>query len=341
LPFAVFLGRRCLSAIPQLIGVSFLTFVIVRLLPADPAVSILGPYATPEGIARITHKYGLDQSLPSQYWDYMQRVVQGDLGTSWVTSSSVATDLARRLPATLELTSLSLIIAAAIAIPLGSRVASGGGRRWRRLANGYGLLAGALPEFWIGVILVYLLYVKWQVPGIAAPSGQYDIGLGAPTKLTGMVALDSLLIGDWEMLRSSLAHLVLPVMTLVIVLVGPILKVTTATTSTVYRSDYIWYMRASGYPERVIRRRATRNALPVIATLAATLYAYLLGGAVLVEKIFSWGGGGQYALDAVQHADLLAIQGFVVVAAAFTVVVYLVFDVVLAALDPRVGAGSQ
>ncbi|MEA2168643.1 MAG: peptide/nickel transport system permease protein [Solirubrobacteraceae bacterium] len=334
-------ARRALSAVPQLIGVSFLTFLIVRLLPADPAVSILGPYATPEGIARITERYGLDKSIPSQYLDYMQRVFQGDLGTSWVTSTSVASDLARRLPATLELTSLSLIIAAAIAIPLGSRVAAGGGRRWRRIANGYGLLAGALPEFWIGVVLVYLLYVKWQVPGIAAPSGQYDVGLGTPIKITGMVAVDSLVVGDWEMLRSSLGHLILPVTTLVIVLVGPILKVTMATTSAVYRSDYIWYMRAAGYPERVIRRRAMRNALPVVATLGATLYAYLLGGAVLVEKIFSWGGGGQYALDAVQHADLMAIQGFVVVAAAFTVLVYLVFDVILAALDPRASGGSR
>jgi ABC-type dipeptide/oligopeptide/nickel transport system permease component len=326
-----------LYAVPQLIGVSFLTFAIVRFLPADPAVAILGPYATPEGIARITHRYGLDQSIPRQYLDYMGQVVQGDLGTSWLTSTPVATDLARRLPATLELTSLSLLIAAAIAIPLGARAAAGTGRGWRSLTNGYGLLAGALPEFWIGVILVYLFYVKWQVPGIAAPSGQIDVGLGTPGRITGMIALDSLLLGDWEVLRSSVQHLILPVTTLVIVLVGPILKVTTATVSTALRSDYVWYMRASGYPEDVIRRRAMRNALPVVATLGATLYAYLLGGAVLVEKIFSWGGGGQYALDAVQHADLLAIQGFVLAAATFTVLVYLVFDMVLALLDPRTG----
>jgi peptide/nickel transport system permease protein len=330
-----FVARRILYAIPQLVGVSFLTFVIIRLLPANPAVSMLGPYATRAGIARITQQYGLNQSIPHQYVTYMSHVLRGDLGVSWLTSSPVASDLASRAPATLELTSISLLLAALIAIPAGTFIASGRNRVLRRLASGYALIAGALPEFWIGVLLIYLVYVKWRVPGIGAPSGQLDIALIPPPRITGMTALDSLLAGDGADLQSSVEHLILPVTTLVIVLVGPILKQTTSSVNAVMRSDFSWYMAACGYPRRTQLWRALRTAAPAIVTLGTTLYAYLLGGAVLVETIFSWGGAGQYALEAIQHADLMAIQGFVLVAGAFTVIVYLIFDVVMAALDPR------
>jgi peptide/nickel transport system permease protein len=276
---------------------------------------------------------GLNRSLPEQYVLYLWHALGGDLGSSWQSGNPVAQDLRQRLPATLELITYSLFLAIAIAIPLGVRAASNPGKISDRFAFGYGLVAGALPEFWLGLILILIFYVKlgWS----AAPDGRLDVGVAPPHMITGAYTVDSLLTGNWTALGSAFKHLLLPVATLAIVTVGPILKMTRSSMQQMLASDFTRYARLCGLPERVVGRYALRNSLPPIVTLVAVLYSFLIGGAVLVEVVFGWGGAGQYAVQGVLNADFAVVQGFVLVAAIISLIVYLIVDLIYLAIDPR------
>ncbi|MFC3725740.1 ABC transporter permease [Neoaquamicrobium sediminum] len=198
----------------------------------------------------------------------------------------------------------------------------------------YGLAAGAIPDFWVGLLLIFFLF---YMAGIAAaPFGRIDAMLSAPPMITGFYTVDSLLAGDMAAFRSSVGRLILPVLTLTIVNAGMLMKMTKATFSDIYRSDFIRHQRASGLPERAIVKSALRNSLPPVITTVGFLFSFLLGAAVLVETIFSWGGLGQYAVQAVINSDYPALQGFVLVAAAFILIVYLIVDVLYELVDPRI-----
>lgn len=330
-----FIGRRLLYLLPQAIGISIVTFIIVRALPGNPAYLIAGPRATAEMIANLEADMGLDQPIWIQYWLYIRDVLQGDFGTSWVTSNPVLVDLARRVPATLELITLGLVLSLAIGIPIGAIAALRARKRSvvKTATNIYGSLAGAVPDFWLGLLLIFLFYLKlgWLPP----PMGRVDLSVLPPPSVTGFLTIDSLLAGDQEAFRSALMHLILPVVTLVFVYMAPIVKMTRSSMEEVLATDYIQYSVALGLPQGAIFRRALHNALPPVATIVGVLYGYLLGGAVLVESVFAWGGVGQYAVQSIVNADFVAIQAFVLIAAAFTLIVYLLVDLVYFALDPR------
>jgi ABC-type dipeptide/oligopeptide/nickel transport system permease component len=325
--------RRLLFVIPQLLGITLVTFLLIHLIPGDPARLMLGPLASEETIANLRDHMGLNRAFPEQYGLYVWHALHGDLGTSWQSGNAVATDLRQRLPATLELITYSLLVAIAVAIPLGMRAARKPGKLSDRFAFGYGLGAGALPEFWLGLILILVFYVKLK--WTAAPDGRLDVTVTPPTRITGAYTVDALLTGNWTALRSAFAHLLLPVVTLAIVTAGPILKMTRSSMQQTLASDFTRYARLCGLPEPVVGRYAFRNALPPIVTLVAVLYSFLIGGAVLVEVVFAWGGAGQYAVQGVLNADFAVVQGFVLVAAVISLVVYLVVDLVYFAIDPR------
>jgi peptide/nickel transport system permease protein len=328
-----YLGRRLLFVVPQLIGITFITFLLVQLIPGDPARLMLGPLASEETIHLLRDHMGLNRSFPEQYVLYVWHALHGDLGSSWQSGNPVATDLRQRLPATLELITYSLLLSVLIAIPLGVRAARRPGKVSDRFSFGYGLVAGALPEFWLGLILILIFYVKlgWS----AAPDGRLDVGVDPPTRITGAYTIDALFTANWTALESALKHLVLPVATLTITTVGPILKMTRSTMQQMLASDFTRYARLCGLPEPLIGRYALRNALPPVVTLVAVLYSFLIGGAVLVEVVFGWGGAGQYAVQGVLNADFAVVQGFVLVAAVISLVVYLIVDLVYLAIDPR------
>lgn len=320
--------------LPQMFGVMLITFMLVRLLPGDPALLMLGNMATPESLAALREKLGLDKSIWEQFLSYVGNVLHGDLGTSLFTSNPVTTDLMERAPATLELISYAMVLTILVGVTLAviSVVREGGivdiGSRI------YGLAAGAIPDFWVGLLLIFFLF---YMAGIApAPFGRIDAMLSPPPSVTGFYTLDSLLAGDWQALWSSAGRLVLPVLTLAIVNAGALMKMTKTTFSDIYRSDFIRYQRACGLPEAAIRRNALHNSLPPIITLVGFLFGFLLGAAVLVETIFSWGGLGQYAVMAVVNSDYPALQGFVLVAAGFILVVYLIVDILYELADPRI-----
>jgi len=337
LRLSAYAGKRLFYLIPQAIGISVVTFVIVRALPGNPAYLIAGPRATETMIAQLEAEMGLDQPIWVQYGMYLLDLMQGDFGRSWVTSNPVLVDLARRVPATLELITYGLLLSLAIGIPLGAYAAL---RRNRPSIIGkatgvYGSLAGAVPDFWFGLIAVFVFYV--QLGWAPAPMGRIGMMVFAPPQVTGFLTIDTLIAGDFEAFRSAVSHLALPVLTLVFVYMAPIVKMTRSSMEEVLDADYIRHSVALGLSERRIFGRALHNALPPVVTILGVLYGYLLGGAVLVESVFSWGGLGQYAVQSIINSDFAAIQAFVLVAACFTLLVYLAVDLVYFALDPRLG----
>ncbi len=328
-----YLLRRLVFVVPQLVGVTLITFLLVQLIPGDPARLMLGPLASEETIKLLRDHLGLTRSLPEQYVLYVWHALHLDLGTSWRSTNPVATDLRQRLPATLELITYSLVLAVAIAIPLGVRAARKPGKLGDRFAFGYGLVAGALPEFWLGLILILIFYVK--LGWVVAPDGRLDVGVAAPTRITGAYTIDALVTGNWTALESASKHLLLPVVSLSIVTIGPILKMTRSTMQQMLSADFTRYARLCGLPEPLIGRYALRNALPPVVTLVAVLYSFLIGGAVLIEVVFGWGGAGQYAVQGVLDADFAVVQGFVLLAAILSLIVYLIVDLIQFAIDPR------
>jgi peptide/nickel transport system permease protein len=331
--FAMVLRR--LAVLPlQVFGVSVVTFFVIRLLPGNPAEVLLGYERTEETVAGLTRQLGLDQPIAVQYWLYLKRLLHGDLGHSYFSGSAVSADLVQRVPATLELISFSLLLALAIGLTLG--IASAGQRRgvFATVNNIYGRAAGAFPDFWIGLIAVYFFFfvLRWAPP----PLGRLSIIGTPPPRVTGFYTIDSLLAGDLGTFVDAVAHLALPVMVLGLVTAPLIAKVTNSVLTDVLRTEYIRYGRACGLPRSTIYGYAVRNALPPVLTVFGTLFVYLLGGAVLMEKVFAWGGVGLYSVHAVTHFDYLALQGFVLVASIFTMLVYLVVDLIVVLLDPRI-----
>jgi ABC-type dipeptide/oligopeptide/nickel transport system permease component len=330
-----FIGRRLLFIAPQLLGIVLVSFLLVKSIPGDPAVLMLGPTATPEGIASLRSKLGLDQSMPVQFLIYLRDLVHGDLGTSWQTTRPVLEDLIQRFPATLELVTFGLLVAVLIGIPLGLASAYNERGIAARVATFYGLGAGAIPDFWLALVLIFVFYTL--LPWAPAPLGRIDFTVIPPTPITGMLTIDTLLAGDWDAFQSAVAHLVLPVLTLGLVNAGPILKMTQSTMEKMLHSDFSRYEVLCGMPHRLVVRHALRNALPSVVTIISVLYGYLIGGAVLVEIVFSWGGAGQYAVQGVLNSDLYPVLGFVLFSAIFSLFVYLAVDLIYFAIDPRIG----
>ncbi|MCW6509275.1 ABC transporter permease [Lichenifustis flavocetrariae] len=320
--------------VPQMLGVTLVTFLLVRLLPGDPARLILGNFATDDSIKALKQHLGLDQSLPVQMERYLIAVLHGDLGMSPFTSNPVLTDLAQRAPATLELIGYAMILTviAAVSLAVISVVRPGG--IVDVVARIYGLVAGAIPDFWVALLLVFFLF---HILGWApAPFGRIDAMINAPPTITGFLTIDSVIAGDRTAFWSAASRLVLPVLTIAIVNTGALMKMAQTSFRGAYQSEFVNHMRLCGVPERRIIRSALRNALPPIISQTSFITGFLLGAAVLVETIFAWGGLGQYAVQAVVNSDYAAIQGFVLVASAFVLVVYSVADILYELADPRI-----
>ena len=328
-----YIGRRILFVIPQLFGIIMVSFFLIKLIPGDPAVLMLGPTASQQSINQLRQEMGFSQPVFTQFLHYMGHVIHGDLGTSWQTTRPVTEDLFQRFPATLELVTLGLLLALLIGLPLGIAAARLKRGPVRKFADIYGLLSGAVPDFWLALVLIYVFYtlLNW----VPAPLGRIDMNVDAPDVVTGSMLIDSALAWNRDAFMSAASHLLLPVLTLGFINAGPILKMTQSTVSRTLQSEFIGYAEICGLPRRVVLRRAIRAALPSVVTIVSVLYGFLIGGAVLVEIVFSWGGAGQYAVQGVLNADLNPVLGFVVFSAVLSLVIYLVVDLLCFALDPR------
>ncbi|ONG53178.1 peptide ABC transporter permease [Pseudoroseomonas deserti] len=325
---------RLAGAIPALIGVILATFVLTRVLPGDTASYFAGPTASAESIAQIRAELGLDRPLPEQFLRYVTALSHGDLGMSLTTGQPVLDDLAARLPASAELTLSALLLAMAVAIPLGILAAVKQGsladHACRILVTG----GVSLPVFFTGLLLVYVFYflLGWS----PAPLGRLDAFASAPPTVTGFFLVDSLLIGDTETFRAALAQMVLPVCTLSLFALAPIARISRASMLAVLGSDFVRTARASGLsPRAVILTYGFRNAmLPVLTTLGM-VFSFLLGANVLVEKVFAWPGVGSYAVEALIASDFAPVQGFVLAMAILYVLLNLAIDLLYGLVDPR------
>jgi len=325
---------RLLVFVPQLCGVLFITFTLIRLLPGDPALTLLGNLATPEAIAALRERLGLNQSILNQFVLYAQNVAHGDLRTSILTSNPVTVDLWERAPATFELIFYALLATIIVGLLMAVFAVVRPRGFFDRVGQLYGLIAGAIPDFWVALLLIFLGFhcLGWAPP----PFGRLDTFVSPPSRCTGFLTVDSVLVGDWPAFGSAVGHLVLPVVTLTIVNAGALMKMARTVLAANYNSEFARHARACGLRERTIVRSALRNSLPPLITQLGFLAGFLLGGAVLVETIFSWNGVGQYAVQAVVRSDYAALQGFVLLASVFILLVYLAVDIIYELADPRI-----
>ncbi len=329
-----YIGKRLLFLIPQLVGIASLVFITLRVLPGDPAVLIVGPLGDEETIQAVTEGLGLDQPLHLQYFRYLGDLVRLDLGSSWSTTNTVVDDLGSRLPATVELITLGTLIGLFIGILLGAIAALWRNTVWDHLIRLVSLSGISMPNFWLGLIFIFLF--SFLFSWFPSPLGRIGLAVDPPRDITGLYVLDSLLTLDGSALKSSLRHIALPAFTMSFIIMSPIVKTARSSIIEAMTADYVTHTRVSGLSIRRTRMYAIRGALPPIITILGVLYSHMLGGAVLIEVIYSWPGVAKYAVDSIINTDYAPVQGFVVLAAAWTVLVYLIVDILYVSLDPRI-----
>jgi ABC-type dipeptide/oligopeptide/nickel transport system permease component len=329
------IGRRLFAALPNLVGVVVITFVLTRALPGDPAAYFAGAAATQEAVQQVRTQLGLDAPLPTQFARYVGALARGDLGLSLTTGQPVLQELLQRLPASLELVLLALLLACAIALPLGVLAATRPGSWIDQLCRVVTTAGVSLPTFFTGLLLAYVFYflLGWA----PSPLGRLDPMYSPPPTVSGFYLVDALLAGDAALWWASFKQLVLPVVTMAIFVLAPIARMTRASMLGVLSADFVRTARASGLsPATVLVRYALRNALLPVVTTLGMVFGFMLGSSVIVEKVFGWPGVGSYAIDALTASDYAPVQGFVLAMGVLFVLLNLLVDIAYGLIDPRV-----
>jgi ABC-type dipeptide/oligopeptide/nickel transport system permease component len=331
-----YIVHRLLLIPVVLLGIVTVAFAITHLVPSNPLSSVLSErqLGNPEAVAAATHKYGLDKPLPTQYFIYVKKLLSGDAGTSFVTKQSVTADLGKRLPATLELTFVSMIIAIVGGVLIGVLVATRHNKLTDHAGRLFSLIGSSVPVYWSGLVLLLIFSVKlgW-LPG----PGRLDSRSAKPADVTGFYTIDALLDGNLAKFWEALRHLVLPASVLGWGVMGTVSRIVRASMLDVLGQDYVRTARAKGAREStVVFRHALRNALIPAMTIVGFSVAYLLTGAVLVESIFSWPGIGSYSVKAAQTLDFPAIMGVCLLGGLAFLVANFVTDLGYALADPRI-----
>lgn len=329
-----FVIRRLAFLVFVVLGVSLLTFIISHVVPADPVGLLVGKSATPAQIAQFRHALGLDQPLPVQYLIYMGNLLHGNFGQSISSRRPVLLDFIDYFPATVELTFYALLICLIMGLPLGVLAAVYRGSWLDSLTRLISLAGVAMPIFWLGLVFQLLFF---GVLHILPSDGRLDDTLSPPHHITGMYTVDSLLTANWPVFVNSLEHVLLPAFTLSFAALATVVRVTRASMLETLAQDYIRTARAKGVGRWRIRvRHALRNALIPTTTLVGLQVGNLLGGAFLVEIVFSWPGIGFYSVQAIRAFDFAAIMGIAIIIAIGYTLINLVVDILYAVLDPRI-----
>lgn len=325
--------KRLLLLIPVLVGVSLMVFIVMHVFSKDPTSIILGQHATSEQIEKLRQELGLNNPLYIQYLDFFKGILQGNLGNSLITKTSVTQELLSRFPATIELAIAAIIIASVVGIAIGVISAVKQNSIIDYITMVFALIGVSMPIFWLGLVLIVIFAVQTHLLPVA---GRIQIGL-EPAHVTGFYILDSIITGNTEALKSSIEHLILPAIALGSYSMAIIARMTRSTMLEIIRQDYVRTARAKGLFEKVIiLRHALRNALVPIITVIGLQLGSLLGGAVLTETVFSWPGIGSYTIDAILKSDYNVVQGSVMLLAVIFVLVNLVVDLLYGLLDPRI-----
>ncbi len=332
-------GGRVVQALPALFGVILVTFILTRALPGDPAAYFAGPAADERSIQQIRESLGLDRPLPEQFLYYLNDLATGDLGVSISTGQPVMTELARRLPASLELTLAALTLSLAIAVPMGVLAATRPGKPIDHICRIVATAGVSLPTFFTGLALLFVFY--YLLGWAPAPIGRLDFAYLPPDPVTGFYIIDALLAGDAETAYAAAGQLFLPVVTLALFTLAPITRMTRGAMLQALGSDFIRTAKAAGLSRRrIVGEYAFQNAmLPVVTTLGM-VFSFTLGANVLVEKVFAWPGIGSFAVEALVVSDYAAVQGFVLCMAILFVGLNLVIDILYTLIDPRISVDA-
>ena len=331
-----FVLRRLVAFVLLSIGITLVAFVLTQIVPSNAAATALGEQAAgdPAAVAAFKHHYGLDKPLPVRYAIYLDHVLHGDLGQSSLTHDAVSHDLGEFIPATAELALYSIIIAAIVGIAFGVVAALRRNRPTDHVLRVASLAGISMPTFWIALVALYVgFYRLGWFPG----AERLDPGTLPPPSITGLYTIDALLAGKWALFVQALHHLVLPALVLAAFNVSLLTRFTRSAVLEVIGNDYVRAARAKGMPERVVVvRYILRGALPSVVTVLGLVFANVLTGAVLIEKIFSWPGIGQYAYQAAVNLDVPAIAGVSLFVAAVYITVNFIVDILYGVIDPRI-----
>ena len=335
------LGIGLFTLAVTLLGLLLVTFIIGRVVPIDPVLSIVGERATEAQMQAIRDKLGLDLPMWQQFFIYVRDAVQGDLGTSIRTGESISAEIARYFPATLELATLGTIFGTLVGVPAGVLAATRPGSIADQIVRVVGLMGYSMPIFWLGLIglLVFYGQLDWVAgPGRLDPT--YDMMMEFTlTSYTGMILIDSALNGAWDVFANAVSHIILPAGLLGYVSMAYISRMTRSFMMNELGQEYITTARVKGMPERrVIWVHAMKNVMVPLITVIALSYAYLLEGAVLTETIFSWPGLGSYITDALLVGDMPAVLGGTVVVGVVYIGLNMLSDLLYRFVDPRARA---
>ena len=328
-----FILRRTLTAIPSLFGLLIVTFLLIRIVPADPAAALAGDNATPQQIEAIRHQYGFDRPIAEQLLLYLGQVMRFDFGESQYSHRAVGVDLRQRLPATLELTFAALLLATVLGIPLGV-ISAVYHNRWPDFALRVLSVTGiAVAAFWFAITLqlVFAMNLEWL-----PLRGELSSGIVPPAAVTGSLILDALIAGRGDVVIDALRHLVLPAVTLSVGALATILRFTRAGVLETMQKDFVLYERAVGYPRRrLIWVYVLRNSVIAAVTQIGLLFGALIGGAVVVESIFDWPGVGNYLVHAILTADYKVMLAATMLIGVVYTLVNILIDLIHGWLDPR------
>ncbi|HZO35208.1 MAG TPA: ABC transporter permease [Gaiellaceae bacterium] len=333
---ARFVLRRIAALVLLSIGITLVTFVLTEIVPSNAAATALGEQAAgdPAAVAAFNHHYGLDRPFPVRYAIYLDHLIHGDLGQSSLTHDAVSHDLGQFIPATAELALYSIVVAAIVGITFGVLAALRRNRPADHLLRVTSLAGISMPTFWIALIALYAgFYRLGWFPG----AERLDPGTVPPPSVTGLYTIDALIAGKWSLFVQALHHIVLPALVLAAFNVSLLTRFTRSAVLEVIGNDYVRAARAKGMPERiVVVRYVLRAALPSVVTVLGLVFANVLTGAVLIEKIFSWPGIGQYAYQAAVNLDVPAITGVSLFVAVVYITVNFVVDILYGVIDPRI-----
>jgi peptide/nickel transport system permease protein len=316
------------------IGLTAITFVIGRVMPADPVLAVVGDRASQAVYEQVYQEMGLDRPIYEQYWLYLGKLVQGDLGTSIMTARPVMDDILRFFPATLELATIATLLGIFFGIPMGVLAAVNKGRWPDHVVRVFGLLGYSVPVFWLGMVGLLVFYAKL---GWVAGPGRLDVFYDdIVTPVTGVILVDAALQGEWEIFWNAVSHLVLPAAILGTFALAYIARMTRSFMLDQLNQEYVLTARVKGMSEsRVIWRHAFRNVQVQLITIIGLTYASLLEGSVLTETVFSWPGIGQYITRSLFNADMNAVLGGTIVVGVCFVGINMLSDLLYKLVDPR------
>jgi len=330
------LVERALAALVNILLVSLLIFILVRLAPGNPVDLLLPVEAAGEERQELARHWGLDRSLPAQYLAYAANLLRGDLGMSLSFQAPVRQLLVERIPPSLELIAFALLLIALVAMPLGVAAALRPGTAVDHLSATVAICGISLPPFWLAILLVLVLggYLN-----LLPVSGRASYGAEI-ARLTGFQVVDAVLAGNWRGLGDTLRHLLLPAISLASVGIALFTRLLRSSMLEALRQDYVLTARAKGLPERmVVWKHALRNALIPVLTAWGLAFTFMLSGSVIIETIFAWPGMGRLAVQAIGNRDYPLVQGIVLAFVVLVIVAHLVIDVLYALVDPRIRYG--